>query len=312
MSFATTLQSAIGRKKEGVFDGQRTVDAAEAQALVKAIDETPLAARQTAVDAARQLMDSPSNFADRRALEVLRTGLFKGAPALSRLDADGWRKHGAKIGKAWGQLPGRVSVVYPAANGGRPVLVFIPRDLDPEKPVRLSTYFHGRLGDLSSEYPALIRRVAEVAPRSQTVFVFPQGWMHMPADAWMDPAAGESFAGLEAAAIAEATRSAGRPLAITGRTVTAHSNGGFAVANAARSGELKADRLQLYDCFYESDGVRSWETIGDWAAAQKPELTVITATNDRARNEEFSRRTGAKIDAPGLGHGEIPSRRFVP
>ncbi len=303
MSFTTSLALARGKRAEDDFDGKPTIDAVEAKLLVDVLANAPSG---SLIDMARNLMDAQGAFADRAALEIFRSGVFAQGRRTQRLDQAGWKKLGGAAQAAFSSLPGKVSVIYPAANGGRPVLVFVPNDLDRAKPARLVTYFHGRLGNLSTDYAALIKRVGEVAPKSQAVYVFAQGWLTDPAEAWMDPAAGESFAGLESAAVAEAN------VAIEGRTVIAHSNGGFALANAARSGELRADRLRLFDCLYERAGVRVWETIGQWAARAKAEVFFVPATNAQARIEALVGQTSTKVEPRSFAHGEIPSNCFLP
>ncbi len=318
LSFDALLKrTRSGKSGEGA-DDLPTVSREESRALVSALGTLPAADRAQAITRARKLLDTPQSFADRAALEVLRSGIFAEAVSLQPRDAAGWQRLGDGMLKNFSGLPGEVRVIRPAANGGRPVLVFVPRDLDPEKPVRLVTYFHGLHANLGGQ-PDLARRLREVAPRSQSVFVLPQGWLHTPADAWMDPAAGESFAGLEQAARSAAEQIAGRPLQVSGRTVVAHSNGGFAVANAARTGQLNADRLQLLDCFYEVDGVRVWETLADWAATHKPaQVSVIVATNEQSRIDAFATRLRAvpeiklELEHPRLGHGALPAKRLAP
>ena len=164
--------------------------------------------------------------------------------------ADDGKPGPAAIEASWRRLPGAVSVRAMAGNGGRPVAVFVPRALDASRPVTVLTFFHGHGGNVgprAADDGVLARVGALAAQDAQIVFAFPQGGPH-PFGYWMAPP--ESFRETSREALEVAGVLAGRRLTVTRRLVDAHSGGGLAVRNAAVTGELDADKVNLIDAAY--------------------------------------------------------------
>jgi hypothetical protein len=169
------------------------------------------------------------------------------------------------IRAGWEGMPGKIAVFKTPANGNRPVLVYLPPGCDPSKPFRIITMFHGHgaaVGSTFGKYGWLdrIRDVTEpgrpnAVPGAdpQTIYVVPQA-AAAPFTYWM--AKPESMAGLERDALAQAAELAGVTTVDPDphRIVEGHSGGGLAIANAIRSGELNADKINLLDSTYSDWG----------------------------------------------------------
>jgi hypothetical protein len=177
-----------------------------------------------------------------------------------------------QIRAVWKSMPGCKSVIRPAANGGRPVVVYIPPGFDPQQPARLITAFHGHGGNIG-EYlqshgwldriravtePGLAKHGADLtAADPQTIYVLAQA-DQPPFGYWMRPP--ESAQGLEKAALVQARLLTGdQPITVSERIVECHSGGGLALANAADQGELHADKINLLDAAYNNWGEKCVE-----------------------------------------------------
>jgi len=221
--------------------------------------------------------------------------------------ADDIKPDAAAIEAVWRRLPGRASARAMAGNGGRPVAVFVPKELDPGKPVTVLTYFHGHgwdAGERLAKDGVLARVAALAAADAQTVFVFPQSGPH-PFGYWMAPP--ESFRETSREALELAGALAGRPLTVARRVVDAHSGGGLPVKNAALSGELDADKVNLLDAAYGS-----WaQVIVAWALERpgtRVESWYTCHSSVPANNAEIARLAprAVTIHETSERHNDLP------
>jgi hypothetical protein len=228
----------------------------------------------------------------------------------------GWPQgpNAARQAAAWAAaaLPGSFVVVDLAANGGRPVAVFLPAGFDPARPATLLTYFHGHGGSVGEGFArsGLFGRLRERAARHpQTIFVCAQA-AAAPFSYWMR--APESFARLEAEALLVARDLLGgrAPALIASRIVAAHSGGGLALKNAVLAGTMRADRIELLDASYGD-----WaQAIAAWAAAQPGGGAHIeawhTPGSTRTNDLDIARRYPGIVEVhdSAVSHGAVPAR----
>jgi len=210
-------------------------------------------------------------------------------------------------------MPGRISVSDMASNGGRPAAVYVPQNLDPTKPVRVMTYFHGHNGDVGEALAsrgtlAHLKELEKQHPN--TVFVMPQAADH-PFNYWMKPPK-ESYDQLMKDALGEAARMAGVPsLTVGERVVAAHSGGGLALKNVVAAGQMKADKLELLDCTYGSWG----QDVARWAMRQpegrRPRIESWVTPGDTTKNDAEIERIAGPIfrsHRSPVGHSDIPAK----
>lgn len=151
---------------------------------------------------------------------------------------------------------GRATVITPAGNGGRPVLVYVPPGCDPRKPVTVVTYLHGikelvGANLVTKGWIDFLRRHQAALAAKNVVFVFPQGPLDANNGAWLARRKKESFADVRTAALASAFP--GADVVPSAQIVVAHSGGGSAVKNALDARELVAGGetdLFLLDAIY--------------------------------------------------------------
>lgn len=199
----------------------------------------------------------------------------------------------ATLRRAWPEaLP--VELAALPANGNRPVAVYVPAGFRPELPATLVTYFHGHRWDVGGALEAhgVFARLAALGRQDpQTLVVLPQAGA-APFVSWMSARAHppESLAQLEVQALALVARRVGREVTVAHRIVDAHSGGNRAVRNAAQSGELVADKLNLLDAAYGT-------TVADvivWAErerrAGRPARVEAWFTTASSEHVEFAAR----------------------
>ncbi len=167
-------------------------------------------------------------------------------------------------------------------NGGQPVLTMLPPGFDPSKETRVHTHYHGynaTVADGKSHGAGLTNRIDEIQKRNgpQTVIVLPECANAQAGDYATDWSNVKS----QANTTNEALKAAGvtNP---TYRVVSAHSGGGDALTyaiNRDKSGNgLQADRLELQDCLYGSQGpVANWARTGNGQAAKS--VVYLHGTN---------------------------------
>lgn len=168
-------------------------------------------------------------------------------------------------------------------NGGQPVLTVLPPGFDPTKETRVHTHYHGynaTVADGKTHGAGLTNRIEEIQQRggTQTVIVLPE--------------CGNAQAGKYATnwsnvkSQSETTNQALQAAGVTHptyRVVSAHSGGGdaltYAIGHDKSGSGLQADRLELQDCFYGSQGpVAGWAKTENGQAAQK--IVYLHGTND--------------------------------
>lgn len=225
----------------------------------------------------------------------------------------GWRQgaEAARQAAAWSvaALPGRFAVVDVAANGSRPVAVYLPQGFDPARPARLLTYFHGHGGSVGLGFArsGLFTRIRDRAARyPQTVFVFPQA-ASAPFGYWMRSP--ESFSSLEAGSLAIARDLLGgqAPAWIYRRIVSCHSGGGLALRNAVTANTFRADRIELLDSAYGD-----WAQVtAAWAARSGARIEAWHTPGSTTTNDlDIARRwpSIATVHASAVGHSAVPTR----
>lgn len=168
-------------------------------------------------------------------------------------------------------------------NGGQPVLTVLPPGFDAGKETRVHTHYHGynaTVADGKNHGAGLTNRIEEIQKRGgpQTVIVLPEcnnaqagkyatDWSNVKSQA------NTTNESLQAAGVT-------RP---TYRVVSAHSGGGDALTYAVNRDKtgagLQADRLELQDCLYGSQGpVASWAKTENGQAARS--VAYFHGTND--------------------------------
>jgi len=221
------------------------------------------------------------------------------------------------IASAWSGVPGTTSVVRLDANGGRPAAIHLPPGFDPKKPARVVTMFHGHGWNVGSSLRTngVLERVKALgAADPQTVFVFPQS-AGTPFSYWMKPP--ESFKGLHQQALGEAARiSGGASVTVTSRTVDAHSGAGLTLQNAIRSGEFKADKVNLLDASYSdwSQSVARWALSNQDAHRPKVESWYTRHMTQAANNAAILRMAPGVVTTHDVtateGHNAVPGNHI--
>ncbi|MBV8063044.1 MAG: hypothetical protein JOY51_05580 [Nevskia sp.] len=196
-------------------------------------------------------------------------------------------------GLAWA---GRLS-----ANGNRDVAVLVPRGSDLARPLELIVFFHGMGGD-AAIYTGWMGRFALQLPAHgrNAIMVLPTGPHDY--DRWMSPRYGEYLTHLQDQATAAASRLAGRPLVIGSYTVEGFSAGGAPVANAALSGQLRAQRINMFDA-----------SGAEIVARHKPRGATLNVFYTRANDyvvRELKGMKGITLEQVPGEHGEVPERAF--
>ena len=167
-------------------------------------------------------------------------------------------------------------------NGGQPVLTVLPPGFDPNRETRVHTHYHGynaTVADGKNHGAGLTNRIDEIQKRSgpQTVIVLPE----------CANAQGGAYATdwSNVKSQADTTRQALQSAGVTHptyRVVSAHSGGGDALTyaiNRDQSGSgLQANRLELQDCLYGSQGpVAGWARTDNGQAARS--VVYLHGTN---------------------------------
>lgn len=206
----------------------------------------------------------------------------------------------------------RVVVNNSEGNGGHPVLTLIPKDFDYSKPARVHTHYHGWSGtvaDPAGHGAGTTLRMKEVQAKDpQTVFVLPE-CKNAPADASLKaPSYKTDWSNVTSQAQTTDDALKGSGITNVGKTVvSAHSGGGNALANAMNAHKdgsgVKADRLELQDCFYGSES-----SIAKWARTPNGQATssvlYLHGTNDHSDSgvaQAFGKSKYKKIEMGAQG-----------
>jgi hypothetical protein len=164
----------------------------------------------------------------------------------------------------------RIVVTLNAGNGGEPVVTLMGQGFDPKLPARIHTHYHGdnaTVGDPEGSKAGQNSRIRETVARDpQTVFVLPECGNATPtADSPKNDNsyhADWSNVKSQAKTNDDALKAAGITK-VEKETVSVHSRGGEVILKLMHddpSGHsLRANRLELYDSLYGSQGaVVAW------------------------------------------------------
>ena len=197
-------------------------------------------------------------------------------------------------------------------NGGQPVLTVLPPGFDPSKETRVHTHYHGynaTVADSKNHGAGLTNRIAEIQQKGgpQTVIVLPE--------------CGNAQAGKYATDWsnvkdqASTTNGALQAAGVTNpgyRVVSAHSGGGdaltYALARQKNGAGLQADRLELQDCFYGSQGpVAGWAQTPNGQAAHQ--VVYLHGTND-ASDSGVKKAFGNRYVRQEYGNHDLTNKKM--
>lgn len=222
--------------------------------------------------------------------------------------------------KQFAGLEGRIEVIASPGNGGRPVVIFIPKSFDVSKPATIVTHFSGKNFNMGTEAKStgLVGRLKSEATRQNAIWILPQGYLTEPTDRWMRADQNESFAALQKDALQAISASLGETPSVVTRVVSAHSGGGSALQNAISASDFYADKLLLLDCFYETRGNNWWQTIAKWLTARpQTKVTYFHSTNEYKRVQEFESlvrptlKDQLQVSRSPTWHGGLPKAHLT-
>ncbi|MBS2035728.1 hypothetical protein JST97_12125 [bacterium] len=197
-------------------------------------------------------------------------------------------------------------------NDGQPVLTLLPPGFDPGRETRVHTHYHGysaTVADSKNHGAGLTNRIAEIQQRGgpQTVIVLPEcanaqsgkystNWSNVKSQT--DTTEGA----LKAAGVTNPTY----------RVVSAHSGGGdaltYALAHGKNGAGVQADRLELQDCFYGSQGpVAQWAQTPNGQAVHS--VVYLHGTND-ASDAGVRRAFGKRYVRQEYGNHDLTNKKM--
>ncbi|NRF65807.1 hypothetical protein HLB44_02285 [Aquincola sp. S2] len=225
----------------------------------------------------------------------------------------GWTIENAKV--AYGDLlvpnaqghKAHIVVTSSDANGGQPVLVMKGPGFKDTLPARVHTHYHGDNATVAdpvgSKAGTNSRMRASMARDPQTVFVLPEA--NNTTQATDSPARDNSNPNVSWAGIKSQVQTTQDGLTAAGITtvgkqiVSVHSKGGSALSTLLAldpSGKLlKADRLEMYDSLYGSQGpVARWAATANGKAVQ--EVIVYRGNLAPWREDGIKQAFGKKFE----------------
>lgn len=203
------------------------------------------------------------------------------------------------------------------SNGGYPVVTILPPGFDRNREARVHTHYHGyhsTVADPKGHGAGLTQRLEQIQKRDaangqQTVVVLPEA-SNAP-DQGGRVATNWSHVLSQSKTTQEALSTAGvqKP---GYRVVSAHSGGGdaltYAIARDKTGAGLQADRLELQDCLYGSQGpIAQWGKTEPGRAARQ--VVYYHGTNESGRDQAFKSAFPGRYHYVPVGHpkaSEIP------
>ena len=197
----------------------------------------------------------------------------------------------------------QIVVTANAGNGGAPVMTMMAPGFDRKVPARIHTHYHGdnaTVGDPVGSKAGQNSRIRETWARDpQTVFVLPEcknpfdGGDPLPDSPTHNKGYHAVWSNVQSQAKTtdEALKAAGITK-VEKQTVSVHSRGGEVIQKLMQddpSGKsLRADRLELYDSLYGSQGaVAAWGRTDNGKQVEK--VIYVHGSNPEGRDKEIAK-----------------------
>jgi hypothetical protein len=193
----------------------------------------------------------------------------------------------------------RIVVSLNAGNGGQPVMTLMGPRFDPKLPARIHTHYHGdnaTVADPVGSKAGQNSRIRETVARDpQTVFVLPEAGN---STAKVDSPTHNNSYHADWSNVRNQAQTTDDALTAAGisrvekETVSVHSRGGEVIQRLMeldRSGSrLRADRLELHDSLYGSQGaVAKWGRTDNGRQVDK--VIYVHGTNPPGRDSEIAK-----------------------
>jgi len=193
----------------------------------------------------------------------------------------------------------RIVVTLNAGNGGQPVMTVMGAGFDARQPARIHTHYHGdnaTVADPVGSKAGQNSRIRETLARDpQSVFVLPECGN---ATASVDSPTHDNGYHADWSNVQSQARTTDEALKAAGitrverQTVSVHSRGGEVIQRLMAldpSGRaLRADRLELHDSLYGSQGaVAQWGRTENGSQVDK--VVYVHGTNEAGRDKEIAK-----------------------
>jgi hypothetical protein len=189
-------------------------------------------------------------------------------------------------------------------NGQRDTTVLMPIGLDLSRPIEVITFFHGNGGSAAASTRELKALVAKLPAHGRNAIIIIPTTPANKRD-WMAPSHGESLTGLQDEGVRIAGQLAGHAVTVGSYTVEGFSGGGMPVATAAKAGQLRASKINLFD-----------STYGDWGDTavklRQPgaKVNVFYTEHNRERAMRLEGKPGVTLEESTTNHGGTPGKYF--
>lgn len=186
-----------------------------------------------------------------------------------------------------------------ASNYGQEATILIPSGFNPKQPAELIVFYHGMSGSAAESTNRLKTLIEGLPKQGRNALVVIPSW-----EAKADKA-GHNLQSLQNETQAKAEELLGQKLSINRYTVQGYSRGGLPIAQAAQTGQLRAQHIVLFD-----------STYGSWGQAivngrQSGSTVQVFYTGHNAlRAGKLKGKPGVTVEASGTSHSGTPIKHF--
>lgn len=208
------------------------------------------------------------------------------------------------------QFPGKTWLGKLDSNNNREVAIIIPKGVDYSKPFEIIYHFHGHNGKLDNiltgSANGLEAKIKNMPKDKNVIIVIPQGPPKTKDYTWMNGKYNEALDTFQDQTISIIKNKLSPGIKINTVTVEGHSAGGRVILNAAKDGNLRADKIDMLDSSYGTWASEAYKNYHQVNPNAKFNVVYIPNSPTQADALRLKGQPGVTMHQSKVDHSSVP------
>lgn len=208
------------------------------------------------------------------------------------------------------QFPGKTWLGKLDSNNNREVAIIIPKGVDYSKPFEIIYHFHGHNGKLDNiltgSANGLEAKIKNMPKDKNVIIVIPQGPPKTKDYTWMNGKYNEALDTFQDQTISIIKNKLSPGIKINTVSVEGHSAGGRVILNAAKDGNLRADKIDMLDSSYGTWASEAYKNYHQVNPNAKFNVVYIPNSPTQADALRLKGQPGVTMHQSKVDHSSVP------